>query len=98
MTKGTLVEVEWLDASIDTGDLPLEPLDYDPSSQDSRSVGYFVKQGLVNLIIATDYYPDAKEPFRTAQRIPLVLIRGIRILSPGKRKTLHRKNGKWYVS
>lgn len=94
MKKGTLIEVEWLDAGIDTGDLDPDPVDYDAQSQGARSIGYFVKQGPINLILASDCYPANSTPYRTAQRIPIALIKAVWVLSRSRKKHLLQKRAK----
>jgi len=95
MQQGTPIEIEWIDASLDTSEIPKDPQDYDPSSQKTKSIGYFVKKGPLNTIIATDFYPGNPDPFRGAQRIPNVLILAIsELVVERTKKTLLQKHYK----
>lgn len=86
MRPGTLVLVEWLDAGLDTGDAGVELPDVDPASQNLHTIGYFLKAGTVNLIVAQEYAPDAPDhQFRCITRIPWQLVRRVWRINSRKR-------------
>ena len=85
MKQGTLILVEWLDASVDTADSTSDPLDHDSANQDAQTLGFFVKLGKENLILAQECFPHASSPYRTVSRIPRILVKSVRSLSLGRR-------------
>src|SRR3990172_10050250 len=86
MKQGTLILVEWLDASVDTADTTSDPADHDSANQDAQTLGFFVKLGRENLILAQEFFPDAPtSPYRTVSRIPRILVKSVRSLSLGRR-------------
>ena len=80
------VQVTWLDAHIDTGasGAPFEQQISDFSEdQIVVSHGILVQVGKVNLILAMDSDKAQKE-FRGLQRIPRVLVHGVKAFQPTK--------------
>ena len=84
MKIGDLIEVEWLDASIDTGDA--NSRDYDAATQLTRTIGYLLQLGRVNLCLAHECSPesDTENIYRCMTRIPRACVRRVWQLSRGR--------------
>jgi len=89
MKPGTPIRVEWLDAGLDTSEAPLDLPDHDSASQDATTIGFFLKLGTENLILAQEHFPHADSyQFRSITRIPRVLLKRVTRLSPGRPASL----------